>query len=154
MIGLGMRLAEISFAARLGCFLRLTLLAGFALFRRTLLIAAISRAALISATASLLLRTRIAMFTLLATLTTCAIVDLAQRAAEILDLAFVGEFLAFGQFHQFQNFFHLIHGALQRLHDFHHFINRLMDRADLMLRLRIGDAFGQTLNAFQQRSRL
>ena len=77
-----------------------------------------------------------------------------QGAAQRFDLAFVRELLALGQFHQFQNFFHLIHGALERFRDLHHFINRLMDgrRAMLGFGTGHGHALGQTLHAFKQRS--
>lgn len=80
------------------------------------------------------------------------IVQLPEGAAERFDLAFIREFLALGQFHQFQNFFHLIHRAFERFDDFHDLIDRLMDGGGTMLlRLNAGDALGQTLDAFEQR---
>lgn len=82
-----------------------------------------------------------------------AIMQSPQGAAQRFDLAFVRELLAFGQFHQFQNFLHLIHGALERFHDLHHLINRLMNggRAMLGFGTSHGNALGQTLHAFEQR---
>ncbi len=122
---LGVRLSEISFATRLGRFLRLTLLARF---WRTH-IAPIPRAALvtlISATSlRLLLGTGIPLVT---TLTARAITDLAQSAAKRFDLPLVCQLLTFRQLHQFQNFLHLIHGPFQRFDDLHDFIDRLVDR--------------------------
>jgi hypothetical protein len=117
-----MRFAEIFCAARIRRIL------GFAAFA---LLAGFLRArspggalvTLIAATTSL-----IALLALLFAGTVGrAFVELAQGAAEIFDLAFVGEFLAFGHFNEFQDFFHLIHGAFEHFDDGHHFINRLMD---------------------------
>lgn len=79
------------------------------------------------------------------------IIQLAQRAAQRFDLSFVGQFLAFGQLDQFQNFFHLIHRVLQRLDDFHHLVNRLMDGGGAMFRFGTTHPIGQTLDAFEQR---
>ncbi len=81
----------------------------------------------------------------------CAVVELPQGAAEIFDLAFVREFLAFSHFDEFQHFLHLIHGALEDIHNSHHFINRLMDGRHAMFRLNAGHAFCQTLHAFDKR---
>jgi hypothetical protein len=81
-----------------------------------------------------------------------AVIELTQCASEIFDLAFVGELLPFGNFDEFQHFFHLIHGALEDINNGHHFINRLMDGGHAMLRLDAGDALGQPLNAFDERA--
>jgi len=56
-----------------------------------------------------------------------AIVQLAKRAPKGFDLAFISELLALGKFDEFQNFFHLIHGPLERFDDFHDLIDRLAD---------------------------
>ena len=117
-----MRLAEIFRAARirrvLG-FATFALLTGFWRTRG----AGRSLVTLISATTTL-----IALVALLFAWTVgCAVVELAQGAAEIFDLAFVSEFLAFGDFDEFQHFFHLIHGAFENINNGHHFINCLMN---------------------------
>jgi len=52
---------------------------------------------------------------------------LAQGAEQRFDLAFVGELLAFGEFDQFQNFFHLLQRLFQRFDDLHHFVDGLAD---------------------------
>jgi hypothetical protein len=70
---------------------------------------------------------RVAVATGIARITR-AVGQLSQGAAQRLDLAFVSEFLALGEFDQFQNFFHLIYRALERFDDLHDFINRLMNR--------------------------
>lgn len=117
-----MRLTEIFGAARIGCVLGFTAFALFAGFRR----ARGAGGALITlfAAATALL----ALFALLFAGTIwCAVVELSQRAAEIFDLAFVGEFLAFGHLDEFQHFFHLIHGAFEDFNDGHDLINRLMN---------------------------
>lgn len=79
-----------------------------------------------------------------------AITQLAQGPAQRFDLAFVRELLAFREFHQFQNFFHLIHRALERFNDLHHFVNRLMDGGGAMLGFAAAHAFGQIPHAFEQ----
>jgi hypothetical protein len=43
--------------------------------------------------------------------------DAAQRAAEFVNLAFVGNFLALGQLYKFENFVKLINGVLERFGD-------------------------------------
>jgi hypothetical protein len=52
---------------------------------------------------------------------------LAQRTQQRFDFAFVGEFLAFGQLDQLQNFLHLLERLLQRFDDLHHFVDGLAD---------------------------
>jgi hypothetical protein len=76
-----------------------------------------------------------------------AVMHLAQSPTQRLDLALVGELLAFSHFHQLENFFHLIHGALQRLHDVHHFVNGLTDGGAAWGRFKAGHALGQALDA-------
>ncbi len=146
-----MRFAEVFRAARgrsvLG-FATLALLAGFWRARgaRTALITLLA----IASTAWLAL---IALFALLFAGTIGgAVIELTQGAAEIFDLTFVGEFLAFGDLDEFQHFFHLIHGTLEHFDDGHHFINRLMDGGHAMLRFDAGDAFGSALDALNQRA--
>jgi len=53
--------------------------------------------------------------------------DAAQRAAEFFDLAFVGQFLAFGEFHEFEDFVQLINRVLERFGDFGGVQDGLMD---------------------------
>jgi len=53
--------------------------------------------------------------------------QLAQQPAEGINLAFDGEFLAFGEFDQFQNILHLIEHLSQRFDDLRHFAYRLAD---------------------------
>ncbi len=118
-----MRLAEIFRTARSGCvlgFATFTLLAGFWRAR-----GAGSALVTLIAIATTPLIALIAL--LFAGTIRCAVVELSQGAAEIFDLAFVGELLAFGHFDEFQHFFHLIHGTLEDINHGHHFINRLMD---------------------------
>jgi hypothetical protein len=120
-----MRLAEIFRAARSGRVLRFTTFALLAGFRRARGAgrALVTLVALIWATTTL-----VALVALLFAWTIgSAVVELAQGAAEIFDLAFVSEFLAFGHFHEFQHFFHLIHGAFEDINNGHHFINCLMN---------------------------
>ncbi len=117
-----MRLTEIFCTARIG---RVLGFAAFALLAGFLRTQGAGRAlfTLIAATTSWL-----ALLALLFAGTVGrAFVKLAQGAAEIFDLAFVGEFLAFGHFDEFQDFFHLIHRAFEHFDDGHHLINRLMD---------------------------
>jgi hypothetical protein len=78
------------------------------------------------------------------------VVQLAQGATQGFNFAFVGQLLAFRQLHQFQHFLHLIHGALQGVHNFHHLVNRLADGGAAVLRFGAGYTFGQALDAFQQ----
>lgn len=92
-----------------------------------------------------------ALLPMLALITTSGpIAQLPQGAAQGFDLAFVGELLAFGEFDQFQNFFHLIHGALECFHDLHHLINRLMDGGGPVFRFGSAHPLGQALRAFEQ----
>jgi hypothetical protein len=94
---------------------------------------------------------RSALFPMLALITASgAIAQLPQGATQRFDLAFVGELLAFGQFDQFQNLFHLIHGALERFHDLHHLINRLMNGRGPVFRFSPAHPLGQALRAFEQ----
>lgn len=79
-------------------------------------------------------------------------VGLAQGATQRFDLPFVSKLLALRQFDQLQNFLHLIDRALERLNDFHDFINGLMDGGRAMFRLNSRDPFRQPLDAFDQRS--
>jgi hypothetical protein len=55
------------------------------------------------------------------------LLDFAQRLAQRLDFAFVSEFLAFGQFDEFEHFLHLVECLFQRLNNLCHFFNRLAD---------------------------
>ena len=55
------------------------------------------------------------------------LLQLTQQPAEGINLAFVGEFLAFGEFDQFQNILHLIERLFQRFDDLRHFAYRLAD---------------------------
>ncbi len=55
------------------------------------------------------------------------LMDFAQRLAQRLDFAFVSEFLALGQFDEFEDFFHLVECLFQRLDNSGHFFNRLAD---------------------------
>jgi hypothetical protein len=94
-----------------------------------------------------------ALLPMLALITTPgAIAQLPQGAAQRFDLAFIGELLAFGQFDQLQHFFHLIHGALERFHDLHHLINRLMNGGGPVFRFGPAHPLGQALRAFEQRA--
>jgi hypothetical protein len=72
-----------------------------------------------------------------------AVVQLPQRSAQRFNFAFVGELLAFGEFHQFQNFLHLVHGALEGFDDFHHLVNGLTDAGSAVRRfgMRLSNAF-------------
>ncbi len=82
-----------------------------------------------------------------------AIMKLPQGAAQRFDLAFVREFLALGQFHQFQHFLHLIGGVLERFDNVHDFVNRLVDGGNAMLQIGpAGRPLRETLHPFQQRS--
>jgi hypothetical protein len=53
--------------------------------------------------------------------------ELAQRAEQRFDFAFVGEFLALGVLDEFQNFFHLFQRLLKRFDDLQHSIDSLAD---------------------------
>jgi hypothetical protein len=55
------------------------------------------------------------------------LLQLAQQLAEGINLAFVGEFLAFGEFDQLQNFLHLIERLSQRFDDLRYLAYRLAD---------------------------
>jgi hypothetical protein len=55
------------------------------------------------------------------------LLQLAEQPAEGVNLAFVGEFLAFGKFDQFQNILHLIDRLSQRFDDLRHFAYSLAD---------------------------
>ena len=121
-----MRLSEIFGAAWSGCILGFAAFALLARFQRTrgaggALVTLIA----IAATTLIALIALIAL--LFARAIGSAVTELSQSATEIFDLAFVGELLALGYFHEFQHFFHLIHGALEDINNSHHFINRLMD---------------------------
>ena len=87
-----------------------------------------------------------------ATLLSRAIVELAQRTTKRFDLALIREFLAFGEFDEFQNFFHLVNSTLERLNDLHYLVDGLADGSPAMDRFSLGMAntFGETLDAFQQ----
>ncbi len=61
------------------------------------------------------------------------LLQLAQQAAEGINLAFVGEFLAFGKFDQFQNILHLTERLAQRFDDLRHFAHRLADGGTIRL---------------------
>jgi hypothetical protein len=83
------------------------------------------------------------------------LVDVAQGAAEGFNLPLVAQFLALGEFHEFQYIFHLIHRALQGVNDFHHFVNGLADGRTMVGWFGNGgavdgNAFGQAMNAMEQ----
>lgn len=79
---------------------------------------------------------------------------LAQGTTQRFNFAFIGEFLAFREFHEFEHLLHLIGGALQCIHNFQHFINCLADRRASMCRFGLSNALGQTLGAINQRARI
>lgn len=83
---------------------------------------------------------------------TGTVAQLPQGAAQRFDFAFVRELLAFREFDQFQNFFHLIHRALERFDDLHYFVNGLMDGGGAMLGFAAAHALGQVSDAFEQRT--
>lgn len=84
------------------------------------------------------------------------IVQLSQGAAKRFDFALVGELLAFCEFNELQNFFHLVNGAFERFDDLHHLVDRLADGGAAVsgFSVALTDALGQTLDAFQKRSGL
>ncbi|MFO1514642.1 MAG: hypothetical protein U1F83_17315 [Verrucomicrobiota bacterium] len=86
----------------------------------------------------------------MATLFPRAVVQLAQGAAQRFNLALVGELLAFGHFDQFQNFFHLIHRAFERIHNLHDLVNGLTDGWPTVRRFGARDPFSQLLDPLQQ----
>jgi hypothetical protein len=49
------------------------------------------------------------------------LLQLAQQTAQGINLAFIGEFLAFGKFDQLQNILHLIERFSQRFDNLRHF---------------------------------
>ena len=53
--------------------------------------------------------------------------DATQRPAQFFDLAFVRQFLAFGEFHQLKDLIELIHRMLQRFRDLRRVQHGLMD---------------------------
>jgi hypothetical protein len=53
--------------------------------------------------------------------------DAAERPAKFLNLALVGELLAFGEFDEFENFVELVKRVLERLRDFCRVDHRLVD---------------------------
>ena len=53
--------------------------------------------------------------------------DAAQRAAEFVNLAFIGQLLALGKFHEFQDFVQLINRVLERFGDLGGVQDGLMD---------------------------
>ena len=112
-----MRLAEIFCASRIGRVLGFTPFALLARFWR-------ARGAGRALVALITTTTLIALF---AGTIGSALVELAQCAAEIFYLAFVGELLAFGHFDEFQDFFHLINGAFENFDNCHDLINRLVN---------------------------
>lgn len=131
----GIWLAGLSFRfGAVGCFARLS---GFGFTCRARL-------------ATLLVGARLASVAWVA-LIARSIVQLAKRATKGFDLTFIRQLLALGEFDQFQNFFHLIHGTLECLNDLHHFVNRLADGSPAMsrfgVRVRMTDAFGEALDA-------
>ena len=54
-------------------------------------------------------------------------VQLAQAAAQCLDLLLVSVLLPLGQFHRFQHFLHILQGLSQRLDDVVDLFNRLLN---------------------------
>jgi len=53
--------------------------------------------------------------------------QLPQSASQRFDFMFIGQFLPFGQFHEFQHFFQLLHRVFERLDDLHHLMDGLAD---------------------------
>ena len=51
----------------------------------------------------------------------------SQRLTQRLDFTFVGQFLALGQFDEFEHFLHLVERLFERFDDLRHFFNRLTD---------------------------
>jgi hypothetical protein len=51
----------------------------------------------------------------------------AQRLAQRFNFPLVSDLLAFGQFDQFEHFFHLVERLFERLDNLRHFFNRLAD---------------------------
>jgi hypothetical protein len=83
------------------------------------------------------------------------LVNIAQGAAKGFNLPLVTQFLALGEFHEFQYIFHLIYRALEGVNDFHHFVNGLADGRTMMGGFGNGgtvdgDAFCQAVNAMEQ----
>jgi hypothetical protein len=58
---------------------------------------------------------------------TSRMLQLAQSVTQGINLAFVGEFLAFCKFDQFQSILHLIERLSQRFDNLRHFAYRLAD---------------------------
>lgn len=78
-----------------------------------------------------------------------AVLDLTQRPPQRIDLAFIGNFLAFRQLNQLEHFFHLLDRAFERLDDFHDFIDGLMDCRTPFAGVGLTNPFGELLNATQ-----
>jgi hypothetical protein len=55
------------------------------------------------------------------------LLQLAQQTAQGINLAFIGEFLAFGKFDQLQNILHLIERLSQQFDHLRYFACRLAD---------------------------
>ncbi|HTY89148.1 MAG TPA: hypothetical protein VMB80_17000 [Candidatus Acidoferrum sp.] len=55
------------------------------------------------------------------------VLQLAQQAAERVNLMLIGELLPLGVFDQFQNFFHALQGLFQGFDDSHHLVDGLAD---------------------------
>ena len=53
--------------------------------------------------------------------------NFAQRLAQRLNFALVSEFLALGQFDEFEHFLHLVERLFERFDNLRHFFNRLAD---------------------------
>jgi hypothetical protein len=53
--------------------------------------------------------------------------EISQCASQRIKLAFIGEFLALGEFDEFQHFLHLFGGALQSLDNLLHLAHRRTD---------------------------
>ena len=57
--------------------------------------------------------------------------DAAQRAAEFINLAFIGQLLALGEFDEFEDFIQLVNGVLERFGDLSGVQDGLMDGGNI-----------------------
>lgn len=88
--------------------------------------------------------------------TAARLLQLPQRPAQRINLAFVGVLLPFGEFRQFENLFHLVQDFLEGLDDVGNLFDGLRDGRALPLRLRLplaDHAIHPRRHGFQQRRR-
>jgi hypothetical protein len=71
-----------------------------------------------------------------------AMMQVPQRALEILNLALVVDFLSLSQFQRLQHFLHLVEGMLQFIDDSVDLIDRVRDRGSTMLGFALARPFG------------